>query len=204
MISNNRVATASLRNREGTAGAEPTPAPAYRVGERFLPDRTSWPEGAQYGYGGCGHSLTVFTPAPGDRLIEDVRQGDARFALTVIGPLFFLAYRFGESVVWSDVPYVWHLQHSETRAVPPRDGSPETRALLWISLVGTDDGLIHAQRGVTLSPGFTRALHDAIRDQANSTFDPLECTLSMAEANRERASVGQRIQQASAWTKGNS
>ncbi len=38
--------------------------------------------------------------------------------------------------------------------------------MLWITLVGAEDGIIHAQRGMTLSPAFTRELHDAIRTQA--------------------------------------
>ena len=96
-------------------------------------------------------------------------------------PVIVLAYRFGHSIPWSDVPYSWHLQPVAWRVVPSLDHSPEARALLWISLVGADDGIIHAQRGMTLSPCFTRALHDAIRAQALTAFDAEECTTAISQ-----------------------
>ena len=73
-------------------------------------------------------------------------------------------------------PYTWHMQPAHCRVTPPLESSPETRALLWITLVGADDGMIHAQRGMTLAPAFTRTLQDAIRAQASTPFDPDLCT----------------------------
>ena len=58
---------------------------------------------------------------------------------------------------------------------------PEARALLWITLVDAEDGIIHAQRGVTLSPSFTRSLRGAIRAQALMAFDPDECTAAISK-----------------------
>jgi hypothetical protein len=57
---------------------------------------------------------------------------------------------------------------------------------------------------VTLCPAFTRALHRAILDQANAPFDPLECTLTIAEACRLRPGASERLVRASAWSRGNS
>ncbi len=52
--------------------------------------------------------------------------------------------------------------------------------MLWITLVGTEDGIIHAQRAMTLAPAFTRELHDAIRTQAMKPFDSRDCTSAIS------------------------
>lgn len=198
----NRLAPAFPWTRAAATTEEPR-VPAYRVGEPFERGRGRWPQGAQYLYGRSGHELTLFVPSPDHRLIEGVRRGEARFALSVAGPVFYLAYRFEGARGWSDVPYSWHLQHHDARATPPDEVPREYRALLWISLVGADDGLIRAQRGVTLSPEFTRELHRAIRAQADAPFDPLECALAIAEASRERPDAARRLDVAYAWSDGN-
>ena len=91
--------------------------------------------------------------------------------------------------------------------VPP--GGPrcgrraEARALLWITLVGAEDGIIHAQRGMTLSPAFTRALHDAIRDQAMGRFDPSDCTAAISRLYLPHLDTVDRLASAVARTMGN-
>lgn len=204
MTPRNRLTQAFSWTR-GESTTEAPRVPSYRVGEPFMAGRRHWPEGAQYHYGRMGHELTLFVRSPAPELVEGVHRGEARFALGGAGPVFYLAYRFEGSRGWSDVPYSWHLQHRDARATPPRgaDASPDRRALLWISLVGADDGLIHAQRGVTLSPEFTRELHQAIRSQAEAPFDPLECALAIAEASRERPDADRRLDVAYAWSVGN-
>lgn len=195
----NRLTPASHWNRS----AEEFRVPSYRVGEPFEAGRARWPEGAQYAHGKSGHELTLFAASPTAEMVAGVRRGQARFALSLAGPVFYLAYCFEGWAGWGDAPYCWHLQHRAARATPPEPASPEWRALLWITLVGADDGLIHAQRGVTLSPDFTRELHRAIRAQAASPFDPLECVLATAEACRERPDAARRLEAAYAWSVGN-
>src|SRR5271165_692018 len=90
----------------------------YRVGERFRQGHYNWPEGAQFTYGPGGLELTLFHKNICDDLISDVRRGSAEFALIVDLPIMVLAYRFGKSMPWNDVPYSWHLQLSEIRAIP--------------------------------------------------------------------------------------
>jgi hypothetical protein len=65
--------------------------------------------------------------------------------------------------------------------------------LLWISLVGADDGVVYAQRGVALNPAFTRALHQAIQAQATEFFNPLECMLALSELLRAQPSLPRRV-----------
>src|SRR4051812_38634644 len=145
----------------------PDRAALYRVGEPFVPGRARWDEGAKYRFGRRGHELMLFRAGPSEDVVRDVARGQARFALVREGCLVVLAYRFARSVPWGTAPFAWHLSPDSDRVVPPPVADPEERALLWISLVDADDGVIRAQRGVTLSPRFTRALHESIGAQAD-------------------------------------
>ncbi len=149
--------------------------PLYRVGEPLQRGRRHWPTGTQYTHGCNGHELTLFLPEIDDRHVQDVKNGEGEFAVIARLPLIVLAYRFGQSVAWSDVPYCWHMQPAHYRVIPPLELSPETRALLWVTLVGAHDGIIHAQRGMTLAPEFTRFLNGAIRAQACMLFSSDRC-----------------------------
>src|SRR5262249_7488259 len=177
--------------------------PVYRVGEVFSRRRRSWPAGAEFAFGPGGHGLTLFHPLIRPELIEDVRRGPAEFALIVRPPVIVLAYRFGETIPWEDTPHSWHLQPEFRRVVPATIVTPEIRSLLWITLVGAEDGIIHAQRGMTLSPPFTRALHDAIRAQAMSRFDSHACTAAISALYPPDLDTVDRLDMAVARTMGN-
>jgi hypothetical protein len=177
--------------------------PAYRVGEPLQHGRSSWPVGAQYHHAVSGHELTIFYPEIDDDIIHDVKRGEAEFALIVEHPLLLLAYRFGKTRPWSEIPYSWHMQPARSRIVPSYEPSRETRALLWITLVGAEDGLIHAQRGLTLAPDFTRVLQNAIRAQARTRFQPDECLRALTELLIDRPMMNHRLHLAQARTVGN-
>jgi hypothetical protein len=188
---------------EGTVANRPI-VPVYRVGEPFRPGFRTWPEGADYAYGpDGGHELTLFCPEIDEDIVNEVRQGQAEFALIVQLPLIVLAYRFGSSIPWNDVSYAWHLQPGWRRVIPEIDDAPEHRSLLWISLVGANDGIVHAQRGMTLSPGFTRTLNHAVRAQAMRPFDPTECTAAIARLFLEYPTTADRLTVAAVQTMGN-
>jgi hypothetical protein len=177
--------------------------PAYRVGELFHENRLGWPQGAQFTSGPRCHELTLFQADIGPGHVHDISRGPADFALIVETPVIVLAYRFGESIAWTDVPYSWHLQPEFGRAIPSLASSHEERSLLWITLVGTQDGIIYAQRGMTLSPEFTRALHQAIREQAMSTFDAKECTSAISSIYLRSLGTCDRLEMAKVRTMGN-
>jgi hypothetical protein len=178
-------------------------APTYRVGEHFRRGRREWPVGAEFAFGPGGHELTVFRPAVAPGLVDAVSRGPAEFALIVEPPVLVLAFHFGEAMRWEEAPYSWHLQPEFRRVVPAAAVVPGARALLWITLVGADDGIIHAQRGMTLSPPFTQALHDAIRAQALRPFDPRACTDAIADLFVTRPDPLDRLELAVARTMGN-
>jgi hypothetical protein len=177
--------------------------PVYRVGELFCRGRETWPEGGQFTYSPGGLELTLFHSDIREDIVNEVRRGEVELALIVELPLIVLTYRFGQSIPWNDVPYSWHMQPVSWRVVPSVERSLESRALLWITLVGAEDGIIHAQRGVTLSPNFTRLLHGAIRDQALMAFDPEECTSAISKVFLNYPTTVERLALAEARTMGN-
>lgn len=177
--------------------------PVYRVGEPLQRGRRQWPAGAQYSYGRCGHELTLFHPEPDARLVHDVKNGEPEFAAIIRLPVIVFAYRFGESLPWEDVPYCWHLQSASHRLTPPLESSLEFRALLWVTLVGAHDGIIYAQRGITLAPEFTRVLHRGLRTQAQARFDADDCISGVADLMVAHPTTLSRLPLAQARTIGN-
>ena len=87
--------------------------------------------------------------------------------------------------------------------VPPPGSSHESRALLWITLVGAHDGIIYAQRGMTLAPEFTSVLHTAIRDQARMSFSQDDCLTAVSELLVAYPETKARLALAQARTTGN-
>lgn len=178
-------------------------APRYRVGELLQPGRRRWPAACQYAYGTNGHELTLFVRNISNRLIHDIRQEDAEFALIAKSPVVLLAFRFGQAIPWSDAPFCVHMHPARGRMIPPPVTSAETRALLWVTLVNADDGIIHAQRGITLAPEFTRVLHEAIREHAILPFSPDQCLRAISDLLLDYPDSVSRLILAQARTVGN-
>lgn len=176
--------------------------PAYRVGEPLRAGCGSWPEGSRYSFGLSGHELILARPNVDAELEDAVGRGPAEFALVVEAPLIVLIYRFGHVIPWSSAPFAWHLQPEESRILPPHD-KPGGRTLLGITLVGSDDGIIHAQRSVTFSPDFTGSLHLAIREQAAERFDPEAYVRSVGILYLHRPATTALLKRAVARTAGN-
>ena len=181
----------------------PSIVPAYRVGELFLKGHRQWPEGTQIAYRPGEIELTLFRWEICDDLVTDIMTEPAEFAIIVDPPLIVLAYRFGKLFSWNDVPYSWHLQPAGEREMPPQFHSPETRILVWVSLIGARDGVIHVQRGMTLSPAFTTVLHDAVRAQAMTSFSPEACTSAISRLYLRYPDIADRLLLTAARSRGN-
>jgi hypothetical protein len=178
-------------------------AQVYRVGEPFHPGHPEWPPGAEFAFGPAGCELTLFRRGITPAIEAAVRSGSAEFALIVQPSVIVLAYRFGDAIPWEDAPYSWHLQPEFRRLVPEAVVAPEARTLLWITLVGAEDGIILAQRGMTLAPAFTRELYDAVRLQAMRPFDPNDCTSAISSIYLTHRETTDRLAIAVARTMGN-
>jgi hypothetical protein len=189
--------------RTGLGTGKRSMTPVYRVGEYFRRSVRNWPEGAEFTHGPAGFELTLFRCKIDDLAVEEVRSGRAEFALIVESPVLVLAYQFGKALPWSDVPYYWHLRSAEDRQIPLASPRLGERALLWITLVETTTGIIHAQRGVTLAPNFTLTLLNVIRSQAMVAPDPAGCTSAISRLFLNYPQTVDRLPLAMVRTEGN-
>lgn len=137
-----------------------------QVGAPYSLTRTTWEERPEYNYRAGHHELRLFYRNLRPIEIASVESGEARFALARYQDALFFCYKFGEGIPWSDCTFSIHLVNAEERQLPPDWSEQEARALLTTILVDAADGIVKALRVLTLSPGFTRQLHDAIRKQA--------------------------------------
>lgn len=145
---------------------------AYSVGSLYHPGRTSWPEGPHYNYRSGAHELLLFYARPSKAEIDDIRKGPCEFAVVERGSAVALCYRFGGQP-WSDAPYSWHLVPEGQRDLPSADLEADKRAVLSVLLVDASTGILRAIRQVTWSPEFTRAMHAAIRRQAEAPWSEM-------------------------------
>jgi hypothetical protein len=147
------------------------------VGKPYSPGRRAWPEGADYNFCGGGHELRIFLGRATPEEVEAVRSGPAELGFFAEPPGLVLVARFGPALAF-DGKYHWHRMAEVTgdRSLPPpaEETSPALRALLSIILVEGTTGRVLALRAATFSPEFTRALHQAIADQAAGAYDRVE------------------------------
>lgn len=136
-----------------------------QVGQLFDPAITVWPETPEYNYRSGQHRLIIPLRRPRPDEVEAVRSGAAKFAFTTIGPVLVFQYRFGTVLPWSDALYTWHKVPVEER-VEPTALTGEQRVPLQVFLVDAATGITQVIRVLSLSPTFSRRLHEAIRQQA--------------------------------------
>ena len=123
----------------------------------------------RYNHNQCGHLLTVAVPNMTEPEEQELRSGKAQFALTVKNGIIFLLSKFG-TLPWMDAPFQWWLTAPAQRTLPPALGSNES-ILLVLTTVDSVTNRIRVLRLVTLSCELSRALHEAIRRQAHSSWE---------------------------------
>ena len=139
----------------------------YAVGELFGIDFQGR-ELITYNYSQGGHHVTVALPNMIEREEQELRSGSPQFALTVESGIIFLLSKFGE-MPWMDAPFHWWLNPPALRMTPPSVG-PNERVLVAITAVDSVTNLVRVLRAVTPSHELSRALHEAIRRQARSSW----------------------------------
>lgn len=148
------------------------PLTRLAVGEPY-PGAVGRIEHVQYNWRQGGHELLMVLRGLTSKEKNGIRRGPAEFALAVHGPVIFFLYRFGvgkEGIPWSDCPYTYHMLAVDQRGLPP-ELEPEQGVILTTILVSAETGIVESLRAMSLSPHFSRALHDAIRLQAERPFD---------------------------------
>jgi hypothetical protein len=155
-----------------TAGEFPS-IHVLHVGERYPLGAPPYPELVEFNYSTAGYVLQMFFKAPRPFEIRAIRNEPVEFAVATVGRAIFLLYRFGtgsKGVPWSDSAFSYHLVPVERRAIPDERASKEERALMRIDLVDAETGILRGLRVVSLSPKVTKALEDAIRNQAQQPW----------------------------------
>ena len=158
---------------------------------------------AQYTYFRREHELILTLRGVESHHAIAVARGEAEFALIDESPLLMLCARFGDAIPWISSPFCWHHVPSEDRVLPPAAGSEDERRLqLQIILIDGDDGSVKATRCVTFSLDFTRALNEAIREQARLPYDPREQERRLKELKRRCPTPHAMVAYAAARTPG--
>jgi hypothetical protein len=138
------------------------------VGQPYSPHQDAWTEGCEYNFTAAGHELRFFLP---DLTPSDIAafQGPVEFAFTKRHGIIFLGFKFGD-MPWSDSSYQWHLLPEDARAMPSLLHEGEHIPLLVV-ISTTGRGIIKVLRYLTFGAEFSKALHEAIHDQALAEFD---------------------------------
>ncbi len=145
---------------------------AYRVGQLYHPNKTHFEENAEYNCRSGVHEIRLFLRHPKPIEVQQVKQGEASFALVVQEPVILLVWKFG-SLPYSDGSYAWARVPEGERTLPkaPEEMTPQERQTVTTFLINADNGILLAIRQTSFSPSFTQALHQAIREQAANPFD---------------------------------
>jgi hypothetical protein len=145
---------------------------ALQVGKPYPGGRGSWPEGADYNFRSGGHELRIFLDGATQREVAAIQSEPVDFGLLVEPAGLMLVTRFGPLTF--DCSYHWRrMGVTGNRTLPPpsEETRPSLRALLTIILLEASNGIVLVLRTVTFSPEFTRAIHQAIHDQAGTPYD---------------------------------
>lgn len=142
----------------------------YEVGKPYVEGIQRWQEAVEYNYRNGAHELRMFVNKPSVSDIQIVREGGLKFYLYKRDSVIFFVYDFTAGFV-GGCAYSYHLVPEAEQILPPEKGEND-RDLLTIFLVDARTGILRALRTCTFSPRFTRALAEAIRDQAAKPFNP--------------------------------
>lgn len=158
-----------------------------QAGERSEPERRREKQRADYHVCRDHHELRIYVNLVTDTLVEAVEEHWVELALVEEGPVMLLVFRFMPGMVWSPAVCEGHQVVKEKR---PASGTPgrDERTMLEIMLIETDGGRVAATREVSLSPEFSREVHDAACRQAEGEWgeeERLDKTLRLLKSYPE-------------------
>lgn len=174
----------------------------YEVGTLYHQNRTEWPERTDWRIHGAEHELRLFLRNPSPTEIRGVRKDPVEFGFLERPPVVFLLFRFLPSMPWSDQPFHWKLQERVEEAPDPAEVGAAEHATATILLINAATGILEAIRYVSLSPSFSRSLHQVLWRQIETDWPGeanyqaainaayLEFTDSNAMANVARKAMG--------------
>ncbi len=154
----------------------------YAVGELYNPRRAHWPEAAHYLLRGGVHELVLFWGGLDSATVAAVRSGRIFASALEIKSVLLFLYKIEGAAGWSDSPFSWHRLPAEERVLPAQE--QETSALLHVTLVEAETGVVRVLRVVSLTPELTTFLHAAIARQARLPSEPASYEQDLREATQ--------------------
>lgn len=133
------------------------------VGEIYSSKHSEYSEATQYCYHNGEHDLALFWSRPTLKEINGFLGQPVELALHVEQSVLFLLYRIADTCEWSDVAFNIHQLRAEERIVPA--DIPGSRAVLQMTLVNADNGIILAKRMLSIGPAMTQALRHTLQEQ---------------------------------------
>ncbi|BCL83642.1 hypothetical protein ccbrp13_61070 [Ktedonobacteria bacterium brp13] len=142
----------------------------FQIGDPWLTFIHKEKEGHFYCYRDGNHLLVLSETQLSQSRIEAMQNNRIELALFVQEHILFLCYHFHGFSSWGDIPYNWHVFGGvPTNILPPEVAPGESVPLLTVLVDSTSDRIV-ARRGLRLSPGFGKTLHEALRSQAVAPF----------------------------------
>jgi hypothetical protein len=132
----------------------------------------AWPRGSGYRYDRDGHRLSRTVQGATGAQVAALEHGECELALVLEEPLLIVCSRFGEVLPWSAAAFSWQQIPRPARVLPQEVDTSGSGTALVASLVEASDDRVVARRIVPLTLPFTRALHEAILEQARFPYDP--------------------------------
>ena len=150
------------------------------VGEIYSSKHTEYSEATQYCYYNGMHDLALFWSRPTLKEINGFLSQPVELALYVEQSVLFLLYRIVDICEWSDVAYNIHQLRADELAVPA--DAPGSRAVLQMTLVNADSGIILAKRKLSISPVMTQALRHTLLEQLQTPISRSEYEAQVQQA----------------------
>ncbi|QDR82815.1 hypothetical protein SPTER_42530 [Sporomusa termitida] len=142
---------------------------AGKAGQLYESGQNKLEEKIMYRLDSEGHRLLIVKAGLINQEIENIQNGMATLSIYIDGPVIFLLFRFGTEN-WNDVPFSWHTVPRGIRVYPEEAADS---AILKVTLVNADDGIVQAVREIFMTPEFANTLNSSITTQANGSFNGL-------------------------------
>ncbi|WP_157410737.1 hypothetical protein [Actinoplanes rectilineatus] len=150
----------------------------YRIGDLFVADRTSWPQGSHLWLDSDGDTrLALFLTDPSRREIAAVESGTPRFAWTEQDVNGFLLFKYGDSP-WNNAPFNPHRLNDPFTAQPIPRG---THSRTFTFLVHADTGRIAAMRMFTWPAYFLNHVVDSVHRLAARPYREAEAQTALQD-----------------------
>lgn len=148
------------------------PIYCLEVGKPYLPGRSNFPEGIEFGWGSThGRAeLRFFWPDLTEDEVTAFASGDIELGIYYELPVLLLLYRIDGATDWSDLAYTPHGLPQGLPDFPEPDECPGLG--LRLVLINADSGMVKVLRDMALSAEFSRTLLVCMQKQAEALYDP--------------------------------